>query len=223
MTKSNLSVAPKVHAKMMAHAIRNSHSVVHGILLGKYGEELIISDVLPVCHSTPTKPILDMSLRLAEAYCLANDDNENLEIIGWYTAPEKQVDESPGPVALKIIRSIASNSESKEPVLICITNNDVENFLKIEKPNDIDNIGFSVYGKDGGNHWNDLYKVESIKSSIGSWSASNQAAVDVSLDDELKLYDFEDHVSSGSAGVKDKDWIRNENIGNTLKQRLAQQ
>lgn len=208
---------------MMAHTIRNSHTVVHGILLGKYDGQLTVSDVLPVCHSHPTKPILDMSLRLAEAYCLVNGESENLEIIGWYTAPEKEVDESPGPVALKIIRSIASNSGSKEPILICITNRDVENFLKLEKSSDIDNTGFSVFGNDGGNHWNDLYKLDSIKSSINSWSASNEAAVHVCLDDDMKCYDFEDHLGSGSGGIKEKDWIRNESIGKIVNQKLAQQ
>ncbi len=215
-----LHISPVVHTKMMVHAFRNPHNVVHGILIGKYttdGTALTISDVLPVCHSHPTKPLLDISLRLADAYCVSNEDSEG--IVGWYTAPEKQVDELPGPVALKIVSSIANNSE-KEPVLISITNSSIETFLEEEKSSDTDQMGFYVYREDEEKHWTVQYEEENIKSLGYSWEASNNAAVQVCLDDQLTIFDFEDHVSGGSGGIKEKDWIRNVNIGKAVSDRL---
>jgi hypothetical protein len=221
-----VSISPLVHAKMMTHAVQNPRSVVHGILIGTSSESsssLTIVDALPVCHSTPTKPLLDMSLRLSEAYCLTNDDK--LEIVGWYTAPEKDVDETPGPVALKIISSIAANSKVKDPVLVTITNTGMENFLQMEKSSDGDKMGFTVYGKDGKNHWVDEYEEGSINVSEGSWSSSNDAAVNVCLNDELKIFDFEDHMSGGSdsKSIKEKDWLRNGTIRKAVTEILAQQ
>jgi len=207
---------------MMVHAIRNPHKVVHGILIGTFktgGATLTISDVLPVCHSHPTKPILDMSLRLAEAYCVTNEDGEG--IVGWYTAPEKQADELPGPVALKIVSSIANNTEN-EPVLVSIINKSLENFLEEEKASDLDQMGFYAYGKDEKNHWTVQYGEESIKSLANSWEASNNTAVQVCLDDEVVITDFEDHVGAGSSGIKEKDWIRNASIGKAVSDKLAQ-
>ena len=221
----NVSISPLAHAKMMTHAVRNPRSIVHGILVGKSENEdsLTVSDVLPVCHSTPTKPILDMSLRLAEAYCLSDQENENLVIVGWYTAPENQVDESPGPVALKIISSIAANnSEIKEPVLVTITSKGIETFLSDEKSSDADLMGFTICGKDEKNHWTNQYEEGNIISSSGSsWTSSNEAAVDVCLNDELEFFDFEDHISGGTSESKKKDWLRNEIVGKAVTKILA--
>lgn len=222
----SISISPMVHSKMMNHAVRNPRSVVHGILLGKSdANDITAVDVLPVCHSPPTKPLLDMSLRLAEAYCLSNEDDNNLEIIGWYTAPEKNVDESPGAAALKIVSSIASTSESndKHPILICITNKDMENFFKVGNLSDSDRRGFSIYGRDEGSQWKSEYSIDSIQSSMGSWSSSNQIAVGACLDKELTCFDFENHLDGGTDGCKEIDWIRNVNVNKYVSQRLSDQ
>ncbi len=228
--KQSLSFQPIVHAKMMAHASKNPRSVVHGILLGNFdSNQANVVDVLPVCHSTPTKPILDMSLRLAEAYCISSDEKTKIEIIGWYTAPEKDIDDSPGPVALKIISSIAASSESSENdnehILVCITNKDMEKFFKVKKDSDHEHMGFTVYAcnSDGEGKWNNQYSEESIKSSIVSWSSSNKAAVQVCLDDDLQFFDFEDHLSSGTDDIKQTDWIKNKSFGDSLNRTLSQQ
>jgi hypothetical protein len=215
----DISIAPLAHAKMMAHAVKNSRTVAHGILLGKFDTNgLTVLDVLPVCHSTPTKPLLDMSLRLAESFCVSNEDEKNSEIVGWYSAPELQVQDSPGPVAVKIIRSIAQSLESKEPILITISNNEVDSFLKIEKTCDNDNLGFTIYGNDELNKSNHAYKSENIKTTSGSWKSLNEASVNVCLDDEVEIFDYEDHVSGGVENIKQKDWIRNEQIRKTIRQ-----
>lgn len=214
---------PVVHAKMMIHAARYPRSITNGILLGKVeGNKLVISDVAPVCHSIPTKPLLDMALRLTEAYYVSNDSS--YEIVGWYTAPEKQVDDGPGPVALKIIDSIAAvgGAKNPEPVLVTITNSSIESFYNEEKKSDSGQMGFTVCGKDKETKsWTKQYDSENIYVSEGSWASSNKAAVEISLDDSLDFYDFEDHLSGGIDNLKESDWLRNGSIVKSVAKLLV--
>ena len=60
--------------------------------------------MLQVCHSHPTKPIVDMALQFAEAYC---NDSDNLEIVGWYTANERVGDNQPSPLARTVTQGFA--------------------------------------------------------------------------------------------------------------------
>lgn len=230
----NITFTPIAQAKMMTHAARHSRTIVNGILIGKFeADKVLISDIAPVCHSIPTKPLLDMALRLTEAYCVSDDgDSNQYEIVGWYTAPEKQVDNGPGPVALKIIRSMAAtvgggastNDSNKEPVLVTITNSCLEKFYNSDKTSNSDQMGFLVHGKDDEtNHWTKQYEEGNITmSKEASWKSSNDVAVEVSLNDGLEFYDFEDHVSGGMENVKDRDWLRNGNIAKTVSKLLAQ-
>ena len=221
----------------MTHAARHSRTIVNGILIGKFeADKVFISDIAPVCHSIPTKPLLDMALRLTEAYCVSDDgESDQYEIVGWYTAPEKHIDNGPGPVALKIISSMAatvgggggSNSTTdskKEPVLVTITNTCLENFYNNDKTSNSDQMGFLVHGKDEEtNHWTKQYEEGNITmSKEASWKSSNIVAVQVSLEDGLEFYDFEDHVSGGMEDVKDRDWLRNGSISKSVYKLLAQ-
>ena len=80
MTKT--AIKQKAYRKMIIHSIQNATSEIHGILVGKSSSKgKSIEDVLPVCHSSPTKPILDMAFRLADSY-LANHTSD-LKIMGW--------------------------------------------------------------------------------------------------------------------------------------------
>ena len=75
--KSNkqISLSLKSQIKMALHATKYGYSTpIHGIVLGKSsnsdddGSSLEVLDVVPVCHEVPTKPIVDMALRLTDAY-----------------------------------------------------------------------------------------------------------------------------------------------------------
>ncbi len=222
-----ITFSPCSHAKMMTHAARHPRNTVNGILLGKYeANKLVITDVTPVCHSIPTKPLLDMALRLSEAYCVSNESN--CEIVGWYTAPEKNVDDGPGPVALKIVSSMAAvggggKSASEEPVLVTITNSRLESFYDEDQTSESDQMGFIVSGKDNAtNHWSKQYEAKNILISEGSWKSSNGAAVEISLDDSLEFNDFEDHLSGDIDTVKGRDWLKNESIVKSVSKLLAQ-
>ena len=84
-----LQISTKAQAKILRHAIQYSEGPIHGILIGQFhypknnnaGPMLEVQDCVPICHSSPTKPLLDMAFRLVQTHI----DNEpgSLEIVGW--------------------------------------------------------------------------------------------------------------------------------------------
>lgn len=100
-----VAISPISHAKIILHAVRHSYTSIHGILIGYInGDSIQVNDVLPVCHSSPTKPILDMALRIANAYAIDSgvkaDESRQQQIVGWYTANERVgKNDEPGQVS----------------------------------------------------------------------------------------------------------------------------
>ena len=57
-----LKVSRQVYGKIFLHAAKHFESPLLGYIIGsESGAHMIISDVLPICHSNPAGPILDMS------------------------------------------------------------------------------------------------------------------------------------------------------------------
>ena len=134
MTKTNnISISIVAQTKMALHASKHGYTnPIHGIVLGKNdgGNNLEIVDVVPVCHEAPTKPVVDMALRLTDAYLQKNQKQERLEgarIIGWYTANTNAIisdcgdDELPNAPACKIVASMAESDVEGEFVLLLVT------------------------------------------------------------------------------------------------------
>ena len=118
--------------KMALHATKYGYSTpIHGIVLGNKTDDnvLEIVDVVPVCHEVPTKPIVDMSLRLTDAYLQERlhpglGEREGIgdygrcksaNIIGWYTANaqtsnEEGEEEVPNAPACRIVSSLADSA-----------------------------------------------------------------------------------------------------------------
>jgi hypothetical protein len=73
--RRTISISLAAQVKMALHATKHglSENQVHGIVLGRTvnsgggdgGTSVAVSvtDVVPVCHEAPTKPIVDMALR----------------------------------------------------------------------------------------------------------------------------------------------------------------
>lgn len=82
-TVESLKITDLAHAKILLHAMQYSTSSIHGILIGNYkGSELQIQDSIPVCHSAPTKPILDMAFRMVDSH-INNNIGDGSQIVGW--------------------------------------------------------------------------------------------------------------------------------------------
>jgi len=215
-----VEISSKCYNKIILHALKNPTSQIHGILLGKSvdGTPIIsIEDILPVFHSAPTKPIIDMSFRLADNHCEAKnreDGNNSINIIGWYSANEKFDYGNPSQVSLRVMSFIGSKliqddddlSGSVEPILILLNNSKLEEQLrkKEEKIDSISHHALQVYGRDNRNNWLRPFLQEHVvvvKSSIPATVYEN---------DSLEFFDFEDHLdSSNKEEIKKRDWILN--------------
>ncbi len=142
MTKRNYTISRLAQMKMAMHATRHGLSnPIHGIVLGKVidGDSTVqVVDVVPVCHEVPTKPIVDMALRLTDAHLSSSsssstdDDSSNLEgvqIIGWYTANanasilpiDESKDELPNAPACRIASSMAEcDADGSDDVVLLL-------------------------------------------------------------------------------------------------------
>lgn len=151
---SGISISPAAQWKMALHATTKPRVVSDnscggaggrpvfflGIVLGHQDKStttssssLVITDVVPVCRETPTKPIVDMALRLVEAHLMKKkqqqtppqSSSEGTKIIGFYTNSnssrgeddnEDEGDEEdtslPNPVGCRILSSIAEASSA---------------------------------------------------------------------------------------------------------------
>lgn len=247
--KQIINVSSLAHTKMVLHAVRHPNSTIHGILLGSIGADstsnsgsatLEITNALPVFHSTPTKPLLEISLRLAESYCSSSNSSSTTttptttsiskqKIVGWYTANERINDTTPNQAALKIMSSIASqwsldkeldfrkDLNGLEPVLGFLTPSGLTSLLSSSsggesKGDDACAGELDWFGSDYKHHWLEPYPTSNITSSSSSNMELIQQAVSASLNEhsEVELYDFEDHLEGNDA--KEKDWIRNDSV-----------
>jgi len=216
-------IAPLAHTKMMMHAVRHSRSVIHGILLGKFkdGPLLTVIDALPVCHAAPTKPLLDMALRLADAYCESLDDS--IGIVGWYTANEISGDDIPKQAALKIVSSIgekllddSSIPSNTEPILIVVTSSGLRSLLESSVVDDESKGEVQVYGSDSRKQWLNQYPVDSIIIN------SPRVAANASRTDSeaVPFFDFEDHLEGGITKIQSRDWIHNIDAANFVQKSI---
>ena len=120
-----IALSITAQTKMALHSAKHGFSnPIHGIVLGKTTNDgtLQVVDVVPVCHEVPTKPIIDMALRLTDAYLQQQQQRgekrslvEGVKIIGWYTAnanASSVVDEEelPNTSACRITSSMAENT-----------------------------------------------------------------------------------------------------------------
>ena len=101
-----VTISLSAQMKMALHATKHgmSNCQVHGIVLGSTttttssapsststasSVSVVVTDVVPVCHEVPTKPIVDSALRLVDAHLRLSSTTAataTTRIIGWYTA-----------------------------------------------------------------------------------------------------------------------------------------
>ena len=80
--RQKLQISNLAHAKILRHVIQYSSGTIHGILVGKVsGDDVQIEDSIPICHSCPSKPLLDMAFRLVQTHL--ENDSGTLEVVGW--------------------------------------------------------------------------------------------------------------------------------------------
>jgi len=225
--QQNVVISIIAYTKMVLHAIRNPTSQVHGILVGVFreGPTLTITDVVPLFHSAPTKPILDIALRLAETSINVSKSSLSgvSRVVGLYTANERLGDdEQPGQASLRIMGNISKRFGASpettlpvhaEPIIILIQNMGLASM--IGEGESSQNV-IKMFGRDNCKHW-----IRSIKEEY--FTVSNEEGNNIDLlkcieivraacaQDEAKLpmFDFENHMDYGADSVRKTDWLNN--------------
>ena len=118
---SSISLSTVSQAKMALHAARHGHgNPIHGILVGRSSPASVeVTDAVPVCHEEPTKPIVDMSLRLVDGHLTIK--NDGTRIVGWYTANANAGDDAPGPSARRVASCLSAEEGCGGCVLLAVS------------------------------------------------------------------------------------------------------
>ena len=216
---------------MALHSIKHGFSnPIHGIVLGKTegssssssSSSLKIVDVVPVCHEVPTKPIVDMSLRLTDAYLQQQQQQQKgVKIVGWYTAnananASDNNEEMPNGSACKIASSMAeycadADDTNEQFVLLLISTSKLVDYSTTTTTTT--STICTVYEKDTRRTF--TQKVDDsrvVKSDNDGKEGLIEKAVILQVDDNdnnmMEVCDFVDHLENGGVG----DWLENDKV-----------
>ena len=190
--QQTVRISALARAKVLLHAATHPRSQVHGLLVGKFaagkggggggggggGPLLAVADAVPLFHSCPTKPLLDVALRLVDAHLgeggkdSSSSSSSSPAIVGWYTANERDLagggggggggtdGDLPGPVALRVVGNLASAMEGDlprhaEPVAVLVRGGAMAELLAGGGGGGGAGGGriLSVLGRDDRRHW----------------------------------------------------------------------
>ena len=185
--KESVSVEPHAFVVMAVYAAQHAADEVHGLLVGKrVANNVIVSSAIPVCHETPTKPLVETALELVQSHI---EDDKSLKIVGWFTASEMLSDDKPGPVALRIVANMEIDAE--KPVLLVLRNKGIGQLVCGEE-NAVPSV-VHAYGKDFGQQW-----MDPLELSVRQVAEATRAAK--SLFEEGKFArDLIDHWAEGNS------------------------
>lgn len=190
--KTTVEVSPESFVSMVLHAGENPTTVVHGLLMGSFkGDKILVTKAIPVCHETPTKPLLETALGLAGA--LSEET-----VVGWYTAPERLTDTHPGPVALRIAANMAT--DKTEPVLIVLDNEGLAACLTGDSSASV----LKGLGKDFGQQWLEPLSLKVTNESKASAAASS------AFKGAIQVVDLVNHLEDAASS----DWFSNTALTN---------
>ncbi|KAJ3161235.1 ER membrane protein complex subunit 8 [Geranomyces variabilis] len=95
------------HSKLVLHAAKHSVCEVSGVLIGrkKSGDEIEVVDAVPLFHSRPLAPMLEVALQQVQIYC----DQKSLQVVGLYAANQGFANKDVSAVTSKIAGKIDDN------------------------------------------------------------------------------------------------------------------
>eukprot|EP00986_Skeletonema_menzelii_P006434 scaffold2430_cov146-Skeletonema_menzelii.AAC.6 len=211
MSTSQISLSSLAETKMALHSAKHGFSSpIHGIVIGKKSggsDVLEIVDTIPVCHEVPTKPIVDMALRLVDAH-LQQQGGDDLTIIGWYTSNASTLDdEAPNPSACRIASSMSENCQEGGDnfILVMITTSGL--LAAVSKDSD---SSLSPLCRVFQRHANTKTFSHEVHSSRITQENDTAYIISKALSKEMPIYDFVDHISHyGGEDWNKMDWIKN--------------
>jgi len=195
----SVTISPAVFALLVAHAGAHPTTTVHGVLIGtRKLNRIDIIDASPICHENPTKPLVETALALVQSNLEGQKDKF---IVGWYTAPELLHEKKPGPVALRIVASLAIC----EPVLLFLNNETIIDLLG--KNECLVSNAILAYGKDFGMQWMEPLELKVLNES------NAEKVIDAIFKDKMKINDLVDHWDEGTSS----EWTSASNLSSYTK------
>mmetsp|Transcript_32494 Transcript_32494/g.90493 ORF Transcript_32494/g.90493 Transcript_32494/m.90493 type:complete len:204 (+) Transcript_32494:103-714(+) len=194
-------VSPLAFTMIAMHSLTYPTAQVHGILIGSLqGSTVKVVDALPVCHESPTKPLVESALAMS-----LSSLQDGSTIVGWYSVPELVGDGKPGAAELRIAAGL--EAVAKNPVLVTVSK------IAVEKLATADDLSgeelLEAFGKDFGKQWK-----ERLVASISSKESSARAVQ--ALLGEKCLYDLVDHWLAPSS----TEWPRTAELQEKIKKHL---
>ncbi|CAJ1945405.1 unnamed protein product [Cylindrotheca closterium] len=182
----SVTVSPEAYRTMIVFAASHCTKAVHGILVGSTSDDrFVVQNAFPICHETPTRPLVDIAEALVEAM-LADDNNSNI-IIGWFMSPEVLSDRSSGPVAMRVASVLPKNTENG--VLLVLQNEEIGQLASNEKIMGAECM--QGFGKDFGKQWTQALEV----SILDQKSSTERTRKDIISG--RKIEDLTDHWQNG--------------------------
>ena len=187
--KPKVVIAPHAFLSMAAHALHHSTVAVHGVLIGTFASgnnKVTITDAIPICHETPTTPLVDTALSLVQATLPSQ-----IQIVGWFTAPELLDETQPGPVALRIVAQLLPQQTTQEPVLVVVNNSQLVQLVADKEGASVSKT-IKAFGKDFGQQW-----MEPLEVMVEKESSVTEAVKQVHQQG-IVVNDLVDHWEAGS-------------------------
>lgn len=185
----NVTISPEAYRLMILHAATHSTKPVHGILVGSTSEDgIVVESAFPICHETPTRPLLDMGEALVESW-LSSDSNSNNMIVGWFMSPEILSDRVSDPVAMRIASVLPKKTD--DGVLLVLQNEEIGQLVSDGKVTA--SACIQAFGKDFGKQWTKAIEVSVL---------DEATCAEVTRKEILcgkKVEDLTDHWQSGGS------------------------
>ncbi|KAF8262910.1 UPF0172-domain-containing protein [Lactarius quietus] len=119
MSGPNFQLSDLAYTKIILHALKHPHQTVNGVLLGglsqSVGRTVEIVDAVPLQHHwTNLSPMMEVGLGMVTNYARTRQ----LQIVGYYQAPERLDDTTLSPVGERVACKIKESFET--PVALVI-------------------------------------------------------------------------------------------------------
>ncbi|KAJ3282380.1 hypothetical protein HK104_010919 [Borealophlyctis nickersoniae] len=113
---STFTLSQLPYAKLLFHAAKYAVNPVCGVLVGsRNGRNVAITDAIPLFHSHPLAPSVEIALHQVDIYCSSTGQS----IVGFYCANESTAEQGVVPAMAKIAAKV-EESASGDTVLLLL-------------------------------------------------------------------------------------------------------
>jgi len=146
---------PLAFTMMAMHSLSHHATEVHGLLLGHTkGNKVFVSSANPICHESPTKPLVEAALAVTLS---STEVDSSSSPVGWYSIPALE-----GKLTPSVLRIVAGlEGIAANPVLVTMSKLSVLSAISMAEGSSTDLV--QAFGKDFGGQY--LEKLRAVVSS----------------------------------------------------------